>query len=159
MFSQFINIKVIKTDKTIIHSFYSASFSATATTFQHMKHLSPSFWHFKFIQNRKPSFFQEKKIIQRVAYHFEKFYHLRRFCSIPFKTSTVKVLLFVGYQFLWLSWLGQTMKFSPNERRFPLMCKLKTSKPQIQKSTDLCFFPNPRKLVSTNLRTFTVYKK
>ena len=36
------------------------------------------------------------------------------------------------------------------KRRIPLIYILKTLKPQIQESINLCFFPDPRKLVSTN---------
>ena len=71
---------------------------------------------------------------------------------------TVKALLFVGYQFLWFSWIDQTTNFdSQMKRRTPLMCILKTLNPWIQESTNLCFFPDPRKLVSTNY-PFTVFR-
>ena len=68
--------------------------------------------------------------------------------------STVKSLLFVGYQFLWFSWVDGTTKFGFQQIRFPLVCILKTSKPRIQESTKLCFFPDPRKIGIHELKYF-----
>ena len=62
--------------------------------------------------------------------------------------------MLVGYQF---SRVDQTTKLSSqSNKRFPLMCILKPLKPKIQESANLGFFPHPRKLISTNLSTFTV---
>ena len=44
----------------------------------------------------------------------------------------------------------------PTKKKIPLICTLKTWKPRIQESTNLRFFPYPRKSVSTNKGTFTV---
>ena len=35
----------------------------------------------------------------------------------------------------------------PTNKRFPMVCIQKTSKPRIQESTNLCFFPDPQNII------------
>ena len=70
---------------------------------------------------------------------------------------TVKVLLFVRYQFSWFSLVGQWPRnFVPDEKGIPLYVypeNLKTTNSRIH---ELKFLPKSTKWVSTNKRTFTV---
>ena len=65
-----------------------------------------------------------------VSYASIVFFKLISFSSTYRKIITVKVLLFMGDQFSWFSWLQQTMKFSVQRQvKFPMSCKAKTGKP------------------------------
>ena len=64
---------------------------------------------------------------------------------------TVKIPFFMRYQFF-VVFVGRQNNeiWFPTKSRTPLVCLLKTSKPQIQESMNLCFIPKPCKLVSMN---------
>ena len=107
---------------------------------------------FLFTKDCFPYILIESGLISLVSHHSQiscltifidhSTYEMYNFQAKTLEWITVKVQLFVGYQFSWFSWVGK--------RRFPLICVLNTSKPWIQKSINKCLFSNPRKLVSTN---------
>ena len=64
---------------------------------------------------------------------------------------TANLLFFVGYQFSWLSWVGQS---TTCDSQWILMCILKTSKPWTQDSTNFCFLPKSTKIGIHKLQYF-----
>jgi len=77
----------------------------------------------------------------------------------PLQHTTVKVLLFVGDRFSWISWLikKKTQYNTRRNAKCPYYYFEPSMKPGIKEPTKKGIFIKPRKLPSTNESTFEVF--
>ena len=71
-------------------------------------------------------------------------------------------LLFVEYQFSWVSWVQVNQEFKCSTNNIfsidPCTCIQRFAKPRNQMSTNMQVFSNPRKLIPTKINESTVNK-
>ena len=118
--------------------------------FRSKKYSWSSFGHFKVQYNHIPvSFFFSKALLHASIFLLHKFKLLAKVTFKLFVYCESTIVRGVPIFVVFMGRLNHEIWF-PTKRRFPLMCILNTSKPWIQESTNMRFFPNPQKLVSTN---------
>ena len=96
-------------------------------------------------------------LLQVVHMCFYGLFHTFSTVILAKNFHTVKILIFVGYQFLCISWLTQTTKLNSWQNTYFLfVCTVVNIKPRIQESTNQRLVCSPRKLTCQNKSTFIV---